>query len=86
MRQPHREAARGDDVLLHHRLQQLDHRRDAGDILRRIGREVGAAAGPDRVGDVAGIVDVADSISGRKSIPPREVAKWNCAGVSISTR
>ena len=28
----------------------------------------------------------ADSIAGWKSIPPSDVAKWNCAGVSNSTR
>ena len=47
-------AARGRDIRVHHRLQHLDHGLDAGDVLRRIGRQVGAAAGTDGVIDVAG--------------------------------
>ena len=47
-RQSHRKPARGDDVLLHHRLEQLDHRRDARHILGGIAGEVGAARPPVR--------------------------------------
>ncbi len=54
----HRDAdritARSRDVLGHDRLQHVDHGRDAGDVMRRIGRQVGAAAGADGIGDVPG--------------------------------
>ena len=53
-RQPHGKAPRSDNVLLHHWLQQLDHRIDARDIARRIGRQIGAAARPDGIGQMPG--------------------------------
>ena len=53
-REAHRKAPRGGDVLLHHRLQQLDHRIDARDIARRIGRKVGPGARSHRIGQMPG--------------------------------
>jgi hypothetical protein len=48
--QAHGVAARGRDVLLHHRLQQRDHRVDARHVRARIRRQVGPARRSDRVG------------------------------------